>query len=352
MPAKACAKLMPLLVAVLCVFSLTILSSIWPALAQDPHSSARAFYAGKTIKFIVSTGAGGGFDAYTRMIAPLLEKELNATVVVQNMPGGGGLVSANHIYAAAGDPLQLIILNGNSAALGQLVDDPSVRFDLPKFSILGLVTTSPWLWIASPKSKMQTVDDFLKPGAKPVWAGSGQMGGISDGAAVTCEALKMACNIVRGYTGSAQGALALARGEADAMYVSDTSARNYVDTGGAKPVITVSDTRSRFFPDVPTVFEVLKLTDEQKWWFEFRAALDDLQRILAMPPNVPAPQLALMRDTLKKILTDPAVIAEGEKTQRYIAFKDAATVEKMIGTVLGSITPEQKAKAREVILRQ
>jgi hypothetical protein len=71
-----------------------------------------------------------------------------------------------------------------------------------------------------------------------------------------------------------------------------------------------------------------------------------------MPPNVPAPQLALMRDTLKKILTDPAVIAEGEKTQRYIAFKDAATVEKMIGTVLGSITPEQKAKAREVILRQ
>jgi tripartite-type tricarboxylate transporter receptor subunit TctC len=178
------------------------------------------------------------------------------------------------------------------------------------------------------------------------------MGGISDGAAVTCEALKMACNIVRGYTGSAQGALALARGEADAMYVSDTSARNYVDTGGAKPVITVSDTRSRFFPDVPTVFEGLKLTDEQKWWFEFRAALDDLQRILAMPPNVPAPQLALMRDTLQKILTDPAVIAEGEKTQRYIAFKDAATVEKMIGTVLGSITPEQKAKAREVILRQ
>jgi len=346
MPANFCARALSSLVVLVVAFANTSIQ------AQDANNDARAFYAGKTIRFIVSTGAGGGFDAYTRMIAPLLERELNATVVVQNMPGGGGLVSANHIYAATGDPLQLIILNGNSVALGQLVDDPSVRFDLPKFSILGLVTTSPWVWIASPKSKMQSVQDFLAPGARSVWAGSGQMGGISDGAAVVCEALKMNCNIVRGYTGSAQGALALSRGEADAMYVSDTSARNYVDTGGAKPIVTVSNERSRFFPDLPTVFETLPLTDEQKWWFEFRAALDDLQRVLAMPPGVPASQLALMRETLRKILTDPAVIAEGEKTQRYIDFKDAPTVEKMIATVLGSITPEQKAKAREVILRE
>jgi tripartite-type tricarboxylate transporter receptor subunit TctC len=316
--------------------------------AQD----AAAFYKGKQVKFIVSTGPGGGFDAYARMIAPLIEKEIGANVIVQNMPGAGGLVANNHVFSAAGDSLTMMILNGNNAALAQIVEDPSVRFDLPKFSFLGLVVTSPWMWIASPKSPMQTLDDFLKPGAKITWSGSGQMGGISDGAAVTCEALKLNCKIVRGYDGSAQGALALARGETDAMYVSDGSANNYVKAGNAKPVVAVTTERSAYFPQTPTVFEAIKLTPEAKWWFEFRAAVDDIQRMLAMPPNVPKEHLAYMQQVVKKVLTDPKVIEEGRNTQRFIDYKDPETVKKMVDTVLVSITPAQKKMVKEVILRE
>lgn len=318
------------------------------ASAQD----AAAFYKGKQVKFFVSTGPGGGFDAYARMIAPLIEKEIHANVVVQNMPGAGGLVANNHVYGASGDSLTMMILNGNNAAMAQLVEDPSVRFDTSKFGILGLVVTSPWMWIASPKSKMQSLDDFLKPGAQITWSGSGQMGGISDGAAVTCEALKLNCRIVRGYDGSAQGALALARGETDAMYVSDGSANNYVKNGSAKAIVAVTTDRSAYFPDVPTVFEAIKLTPEAQWWFEFRSAIDNIQRMLAMPPNVPQEHLAYMQQVVKKILTDPAVIADGKKTQRFIEYKDPATVKKMIDTVLVSTTPAQKKMVKEVILRE
>ncbi|MCD6073689.1 MAG: extra-cytoplasmic solute receptor family protein [Rhodospirillales bacterium] len=343
MPAKVCAKLMSSLAVVISIFVLTV-----PAAAQD----AAAFYKDKTLKFIVSTGPGGGFDSYARMLAPLIAKELDATVVVQNMPGGGGIVATNSVYSQSGDALLFMILNGNAAGLAQLIGDPSVRFDVTKFGILGLITSSPWMWLGSPLSPLKTAEDFLKPGAKSSWGGSGQMGGISDGAAVTCEALQMNCKVVRGYNGSAQAALALARGEVDAMYVSDTSAASYVKSGGAKPILAVSDERSPFFPDVPTVFEALKLTPEQKWWFEFRSAIDDIQRMMAMPPNVPADRLAHMRKVVAKVLTDPAVIAEGEKTGRPIKFRNPAAVEKMINTVLVSGTPAQKEKAREVILRE
>jgi tripartite-type tricarboxylate transporter receptor subunit TctC len=318
-----------------------------PAAAED----AAAYYKGKTVKFIVPTPPGGGFDAYARMIAPLVEKETGATVVVQNTPGAGGLIAANAMYAASGDALMMGIVNGNAAAMAQIVDDPAARLDMAKFSFLGLITTSPWVWLASPKSKMQKLEDFQKA-AKIIWSGSGQMGGLSDGAAVTCEALKLKCQIIRGYQGSAQGALALARGETDAMYVSDGSANNYVANGDAKPVATISTERSRYFPDLPTIFEAVKLNPEQKFWFELRAAVDNVQRTLAMPPKVAPDRLAYMQKVAKKILTDPAVIEDGNKTERYINYKSPEDVKKMVDTILVKITPEQKKKVKEVILRE
>jgi len=329
--------------------ALVVLSSAAaPTSAQD----AAAFYKGKTVKFIVGNAPGGGFDAYARMLAPHLEKQLGATVVVQNQPGAGGLVALNSVYKATGDGLQLMMVNGLGGVLAQLVDDPSVRFDLSKMGVLGIVSYSPWIWIASPKSPMKSPADFLKPGAKVTWAGSGQMGGLSDGAAITCAAFKMDCKIVRGYDGSATAALALARGEADAMYVSDTSANNYVKAGNAIPILTMSSEKSEFFPKLPTVFEAVKLTAEQKWWFEFREAVDDLQRILAMPPNVPKEQLAYMQQAVAKVLTDPAVIEEGKKGKRYIKYRDPVKVRSMIGGMIGSITPEQKKIVKEVLLKE
>jgi len=319
-----------------------------PAAAQD----AAAVFKGKTIKFLVGFGTGGGYDAYARMLAPHLSKALDASVVVQNQPGAGGLVALNSLYSASGDPLQLMIVNGTAAGLSQLIDDPNVRYDLTKVGTLGIVASSPWIWVAAPESSMKTPADFMKPGAKSTWGAGGQIDGLADGAAITCMALKMDCKIVRGYQGSAQAALALARGEIDALYVSDTSANNYVSSGGAKAVLTLSTDKSRFFPNLPTVFESLKLTADQKWWFEFRETLDDLGRILVTAPNLPKDQLAFLQATVKKVLNDPEVVAEGEKTKRYIAYQDPATTSKMIANVLTSITPDQKKQVRDVIMKE
>ena len=58
------------------------------------------FFKGKTVKMIVGFGPGGGYDAYARMLAPYLTKRLGATVVVENQPGSGSLVSLNQLYSA------------------------------------------------------------------------------------------------------------------------------------------------------------------------------------------------------------------------------------------------------------
>src|SRR5262245_62190284 len=64
---------------------------------------AGQFYRGKTVSIIVGSGAGGGFDTTARLVARHIGKHIpgEPVVIVQNMPGGGGLVAANHVFSAA-----------------------------------------------------------------------------------------------------------------------------------------------------------------------------------------------------------------------------------------------------------
>jgi len=62
--------------------------SISPGRAQE---SEKAFYAGKTVRMIVGSGVGGGYDVFSRLIAPYLSKTLGTTVIVENVPGAGVL---------------------------------------------------------------------------------------------------------------------------------------------------------------------------------------------------------------------------------------------------------------------
>lgn len=318
-----------------------------PAVAQN----AASFYKDKTVKIVVGYGPGGGYDAYARMLAPHFSKAMGATVVVENHPGAGGLVALNRIYTAQPDGLQMMIVNGTASVLSQLLGQEAVRYDLAKFGNLGIVSSSPWIWIVSPNSTIKSPADVMKPGVKVSWAASGQIDGLGDGAALTCAALKLDCKVVKGYEGSSAAALAVTRGEMDALYVSDTSANNYVKSGSAKAVANMARVKSRFFPDLPTIFEAVKLTPDQEWWFDFRATLDDLGRILVVPPGLPQDRLTYLQETVAKVLTDPEVMAEGAKSQRYVDFQNAEVTAKKFATVLGSITPEQRKRVTEVILK-
>lgn len=326
-----------------------MMSGVGAVAAQD----ATSFYKGKTVKFVVGTGVGGGYDAYARMLAPHLAKALDATVIVENRTGAGGLLALVKLYSIPGDGLELMLVNGTAAVLSQLLEDQIAKqYDMTKVGLLGIVASSPWLWTAPPNSPSSTPADFIKAGKKVTWAASGVVDSLGDGAAIVCMTLKLDCRIVRGYDGTAAATLALTRGEVDSLYLSDTSARNYVNSNSAKPIATIARQKSRFFPNLATIHELVTLTPDQAWWFDFRATADDMGRILVTPPNLPKDQLAYLQETFRKILTDPAVIAEGEKSRRYIAYVGPDEAHKKIGSLLTSITPAQKKLAQEVIMKE
>jgi tripartite-type tricarboxylate transporter receptor subunit TctC len=316
-----------------------------PAQADD-HD----YFKDKTITFIVGFGAGGGYDAYSRMLAPHFEKELGAQVLVVNQPGAGGMSALNRMYIAKPDQLQMMLVNGTGAGLQQLTELKGVRFDLTKMHVLGIVDHSRWIWLAKTSSVINTPQDAIKSDKLISWGGSGKISGISDGAAMTCHALGLKCKIVAGYKGSRAAALAVAQGEMDALYVSETSAYKYVQAKNAKAIATVNRERSILFPNLPTVFETVKLNKEQEWWLDYRAMLEGLGRILVVPPEMPKEAVEKLRAATHKILSNPDIVAEADKKKRYIKYIPADTAVGMVKKVLQSVNDKQKAEIKKVVL--
>ena len=122
---------------------------------------------------IVGSGVGGGYDVFSRLIAPYLAKTLGTTVIVENVPGAGGLVALNKLYVAPPDGLQISLVQGTMAAVAQLTGDQAARFDLAKFTYLATVGAPPGLWLVGPDSPIREVQQAIDAKKKWRWASAG-----------------------------------------------------------------------------------------------------------------------------------------------------------------------------------
>jgi putative tricarboxylic transport membrane protein len=330
------------------LFGLAFCLAATSASAQDE----KAFFAGKTMRIVVGSASGGGYDIYARMIATYLARVMGTTVIVENQPGAGGLIALNRLYATAPDGLTLSFANGTSAAFAQLTEQKGARFDLAKFDFLATVGAPPGLWLVGPNSPIKTVKDAVNAKMKWRWAASGPADGLGNGAAFTCTALRLQCQIVPGYGGSAPAALAVTKGEMDAIYVPESSANNFVKAKQNVALATIGRKKSRWFLDKPTIFEAAELDADQTWLFDFFTGVEEMGRILIMPPGVPKARLAYLQAAVKETLHNPQLIAEGERTERIIEYLDPESTLKNAQKIVSNVTPEQRKRVQTILARK
>ena len=102
-------------------------------------AAAEDFYNGKTIRLIVATTPGGGFDAYSRMLARHMGKHIpgNPTFVVENMPGAAFMIGTNYLYKQA-KPDGLTLGNWiGTLVLHQVIGKKGIEFDARRFEYVG-----------------------------------------------------------------------------------------------------------------------------------------------------------------------------------------------------------------------
>jgi hypothetical protein len=139
------------------------------ALASGANAQAAAadFYKGKRVSIYVGNHPGGGYDAYTRLLARNIGRYIPGKpgTVVRNMPGAAGIRLANYLYNSAKKDGTEIGVFASSSAFAPLFGVKKAKFKIEKFTWIGNIDQTTGTCTAWHTSGFKTFDDLLK---KPI----------------------------------------------------------------------------------------------------------------------------------------------------------------------------------------
>ena len=300
--------------------------------AAKAAGAAAEFYKGKTVRILVGSPPGGGYDLYARMLLPHFAQKLGATVIVENRDGNGGLMALNFLLGRPADGLAIMHASAEAAALSQLLGRDGSIWDVTKLHWLAKTSAAPKLWFRGKNSRIKTAEDALAA-ERLVWASTGPADNISDVAAVISDAIGLR------YKGAGDMSLAVISNEADCGILSADSALNGVRNGDLVPIAIFDSKRWSGLPNVPTLAEVAKIDPAKAWLVDLRQKIGEAQRAMVAPPNMTPDLVAYQREIWGQILTDPAVIDEGAKSRRDINYMPGADLQELIGSLMRAAEP-------------
>jgi tripartite-type tricarboxylate transporter receptor subunit TctC len=303
------------------------------------------FYKGKTITLIAGTTAGSQYDAHARLIAQHWGKHIpgNPDVIVQNMPGAGSLIAANHLYNVA-KPDGLTVTSIIPAIyFNQLAGRSEVRFDYGKFSWIGSVDRSDNLIYMRSDTPFKTIHDVRRAAQPPKCAatGTGTVGHYLP--KLLNETIATKFEIVLGYPGGPELDLAVEKNEAQcrafthAAWFSGEPYRTWRDKGFVHVLIQTGRKRDERLPQVPTLDEVMdefKTEDVGRRLAQVVLASGELGRPYLLPPGIPTDRLKILRQAFVKLMADPAFLADIKKRGLEVDPSTGEELEKLAREVM------------------
>lgn len=314
-------------------------------------NSAQPYYAGKTIDITVSSDTGGGYDTYSRLLARHLPEHIpgKPIVVVQNMPGGGGLRSAQYIFDVA--PKNGTVL-GNIRASNILDAVLGIRgkIEPSKFEWIGNMAGDTDVCSFSNTSGIRTFEDLKKKEVIVGASGKGAQNFSFPNAINHILGTKM--KIVLGYKGAADRILAVERGElqGNCGINGSTITSNWPQLIADGKLILVTQSGLKPYsalPKVPMTQSFAK-TDEQRKILDTIFSQMAIARMYAMAPGTSKDHVATLREAFMAAMNDPYLKIDAQKAKVDLDPDNGEQVAKII-TGLTDLSPALKKKAREAI---
>ncbi len=317
-------------------------------------SAQEAFYRGKSIRIVVATSAGGGFDAYTRTLARHMGKHIpgNPTFLVENMPGAGHLIGANHIYKAAKpDGLTFGHFQGG-LFLEQLLGRPGIEFDSQKFEFIGAPVSDNRACAFTKASGITSVDKWLAA-KTPVKVGGIGGGAPDDIARMLAATTALPIQLISGYKGTAEIRLAAESGElAGGCWTWDSMRATWskaMTSGDAVVVLQILPKPHPELPNVPLASKYAK-NDEARQLMQI--GIEEpaaYYRPYALPPDTPKDRVQLLRRAFEQTLKDPEFLADAQKSKLDIDPISGEELQKMIAKVF-KLEPPTVAKLKDILI--
>lgn len=316
--------------------------------------AAGPFYEGKTVRIIVGTSPGGGYDTYTRLIARHWGKYIpgNPTLIVENMAGAGGLISANHLYRVAKPDGLTIGHFVGSQFLQQLLGKPGIEFDALKFEYIGVPAQDHNVVGIGKATGITSLEQWLAAKA-PIKLGGIAVGDISHDIPKILEvALGLPVQVVSGYKGTAPIRLAFNGGEVAGVSIGWESLkvtwRKELDSGDLIVVVQVTQKPHPDLPNVPLAASFAKTDEGRKLAQVAAQSYGPPARPYILPPGTPKDRVQILRTSFMEAMKDPELLAEANRARLAINPGTGEELEKTIKEIF-KVEPALVAKLKEIL---
>ena len=290
-------------------------------MALAPITGARAetveeFYKKTQLSVYVGSGAGGGFDEIARVFSVHFARHLpgQPSPIVKNMPGAGGLLNVNFMYAQAPRDGSAIAAPFNTVFMLPLFGDPAAKFDARKFTWIGSLDKQTGTCVVWHTSDIKTLEDASKREVQVGATGVNATPAIFSNMMNTLFGTRF--KVISGYTTN-EMRFALERGETEgvcglAWQTYKAVQPGWIENRLIRPIAQMGLVKNRDLPDVPLAIDLLKDLVERKV-FELVVLPQEFGRPFIAPPGVPADRAAAMTKAFAETLTDPAFLADAAK---------------------------------------
>lgn len=319
---------------------------------QPAYADAVAdFYKGRTITITIGFAPGGGADTFARFLSRHLSKHMpgKPNVIVQHMPGAGGLNALNHIYNTGPADGSRAILTSPSHTLAQIISSKSVRYDLLKMNVVGTLTQDTSSCAASGRSGIKSI---LEGRDREIIVGAtGPNSSAAQQSWLLANLLGLKLKVVTGYRGTGPVRLAMETGEVEmvcAFWASQALGRQKADIESGKlvPVVQMGSKPHPALGNAPVAYDLAKNDDDRRL-MRVIFGTTELSRPFLAPPGVPAERVAALRTAFWTAVSSPESQADAKRMRIIVdplGWEDTvAALQETLGAPRATVERAKKA---------
>jgi len=321
--------------------------------AQTPY------YQGKTISFVVGSGAGTAYDMYARLLGNHIGKYIpgNPSVIMQNMPAAGGIVAANFVYGVA-KPDGLTLASINPAHyFNQIQGNKEIKFDWPKFTWLASSDKSEHMLYMRADAPFKTIQDIRNAKEPPKCGATGTGTSGHYIPRMLEETLGTKFTIVTGYAGGNEIDLATERNEVvcrsftTAAYFAREPYHTWRKNNFVRILLQTGRKRDPRLPETSLYGDLMdefKTPELGRRVATVMLGSGELGRPIVTHPGT-APDLAkALRDAFARSMADPQLLAEAAKQNLEITAVSGEELAKIARDVINQ-PPDVLDRIRKIL---
>ena len=276
-------------------------------------ASAEAFYKGKSLRLIVPSGAGGGYDVYSRLLARHLADHIpgHPSIVVENMPGASGILGTNWLYNIAPRDGTVLGSTFNTLLTEPLLGNVAAKYEPTQFEWVGSMNTQYNACTVWHTSSIRTIEDAMQREVRVSTTG------LTGNSAKTPLMLNMLLGtkfkVIAGYTTTGMR-LAVERGEVEGI-----CGLSYDTYAAANPewlidkkirfILQTGSQPAKALPDVPLLINYVK-EPVQRAALKVLEVDEEVGRPYMFPPGVPEYLVKAMREAFNATMNDQNFLAD------------------------------------------